>query len=161
MILLISASARAKECAAALERGTGHKTQVATSVPQALARLRSTEYDALAIDQILLETDFRALDTLLNHAGVATPVYVNLGLHSCDRVLREAQAALHRADKEKSMALRAAERLLRNELRNEITGILLTSQIALRPPIDPADVAAKMELVHDMAEKMRERLRVI
>ena len=161
MILLISASARARECAAALEAGTGHKTQVATSVPQALARLRADEYDALAIDQVLLEADFRALDTLLNHSGVATPVHVNLGLHSCERILRETQAALRRAEKEKGVAMRAAERVLRNELRNEITGILLTSQVAMRRVTDPVEVTAKLELVHDMAEKMRARLRVL
>ena len=69
MILLVTVSSRAKECAAALQQGTGHKTQLAGSVPQALDKLRGGEYDALAIDQSLLETDYRAIDTLLNHAG--------------------------------------------------------------------------------------------
>ena len=61
MILLVTTSSRAKECAAALEQGTGQQTQVANSVPQAVTRLQTTEYDALAIDQSLLEADFRAL----------------------------------------------------------------------------------------------------
>src|ERR1039458_7019760 len=80
--------------AAALQQGTRQPTQVANSVPRAVARLQSTEYDALAIDQSLLEADSRALDTLLNHAGTALPIYVNLALHHCDRVVREAQVAL-------------------------------------------------------------------
>jgi hypothetical protein len=161
MILLITASARGKECAAALERGTGHPTQTATSVPQALAKLRAGEYDALAIDQRLLEADFRALDTLLNHAGLATPLYVNLGLHSCERVVREAQVALRRAEKGKGIAMRLAERVLRNELRSEITGILLTSELALRHGAIPEEVVAKIHLVQDMAQKMRQRLHVM
>ena len=161
MILLVTASSRGRECAAALEQGTGQKTQVAGSVPQAVNRLSNAEYETLAIDQSLLEADFRALDTLLNHAGTALPIYVNLSLHSNERVVREAQVALRRAEKEKRTALRTVERDLRNQLRNEVTGILLTSELALRIPAIPADVAAKLQLVQDMAEKLRARLHVI
>jgi len=160
MILLVTTSSRAKECAAALEQGTGHPTQVASSVPQAVSRLQTTEYDALAIDQSLLEADFRALDMLLNHAGTALPIYVNLALHNNDRVVREAQVALRRAEQEKKWAMNLAERVLRNQLRGEVTGILLTSELALRQPAIPADVVAKIRLVQDMAEKMRSQLHV-
>ncbi len=161
MILLVTASSRGRECASAMEQGTGHKTQVAGSIPQALTRLRNADYEALAIDQSLLETDFRALDTLLNHAGTAMPIYVNLSLHNCERVVRETQVALRRAEKEKRMALRTVECDLRNQLRGEVTGILLTSELALRNPAIPADVAAKLQMVQDMAEKMRVRLHVV
>ena len=161
MILLVTASSRAPEYAAALEQGTGQKTDVAGSVPQAVTRLRNAEYEALAIDQSLLETDFRALDTLLNHSGTAMPIYVNLSLHGSERVVREAQVALRRSEKEKRVALRTVERDLRNQLRGEVTGILLTSELALRHPAIPAEVAAKLQLVQDMAQKMRVCLHVI
>jgi hypothetical protein len=75
--------------------------------------------------------------------------------------VRETQVALRRGEKEKRTALRTVERDLRNQLRNEVTGILLTSQLALRNPAIPADVAAKLQLVQDMAENMRVRLHVI
>ena len=161
MILLVTASSRAQEYAAALEQGTGQKTEVAGSVPQAVTRLRNAEYEALAIDQSLLESDFRALDTLLNHSGTAMPIYVNLSLHGSERVVREAQVALRRGEKEKRVALRTVERDLRNQLRGEVTGILLTSELALRHPAIPAEVAAKLQLVQDMAQKMRVCLHVI
>jgi CheY-like chemotaxis protein len=161
MILLVTASSRAPEYAAALEQGTGQKTEVAGSGPQAVTRLRNAEYEALAIDQSLLETDFRALDTLLNHSGTAMPIYVNLSLHGSERVVREAQVALRRGEKEKRVALRTVERDLRNQLRGEVTGILLTSELALRHPAIPAEVAAKLQLVQDMAQKMRVCLHVI
>jgi CheY-like chemotaxis protein len=160
MILLVTTSSRARECAAALERGTGQQTQLANSVPQAVSKLETTEYDALAIDQSLLEADFRALDTLLNHAGTSLPIYLNLALHHCDRVVREAQIALRRGEKEKQWAMGLAERVLRNRLRSEVTGILLTSELALRQPAIPAEVAAQIRRVQDMAEKMRSQLRV-
>ena len=161
MILLVTASSRGKECAAALETGTSQKLHLSASIPQAIQTLRGTEYDAVLIDQSLLESDFRALDTLLNHTGTAIPVYVNLALHGNQRVVREARVALQRVEKERATAMHAAERELRNELRSEVTGILLTAQLALRHSAIPQEVAAKLELVHDMAEKMRARLHVI
>jgi len=161
MMLLVTASSRAHECAAALEQGTGHKTQIASSVPQAITRLRNAEYEAMGIDQSLLEADFQALDTLLNHAGTAMPIYLNLSLHGTARIVREAQVAFRRSEKEKHTALRTVERELRNQLRGEVTGILLTSQLVLRNPALPADVACKLQLVQEMAEKMRARLHVI
>jgi CheY-like chemotaxis protein len=146
MILLVTTSSRARECAAALEQGTGHKTHVANSVPQAVTKMQAAEYDGLAIDQSLLESDFRALDTLLNRCGIAIPLYVNLALHSTERVVREAQVALRRADKEKLMATRTAEQVLRNQLRSQVTGILLNSELALRQKSISADVAEKLQL---------------
>lgn len=160
MILLVTTSSRAKECAAALEQGTGHKTQIAASVPQAVSRLQAGEYDGLAIDQSLLEADFRALDTLLNHAGMAVPIYINLALHSSERVVREVQVALRRADKEKLMAMHSAERVLRNQLRGEVTGILLNSELALQQKSLTPDIAERLKSVRELAERMRSRLEI-
>jgi hypothetical protein len=53
------------------------------------------------------------------------------------------------------------ERDLRNQLRGEVTGILLTSELALRDPALSAGIAAKLHLVQTMAEKMRVRLHVV
>jgi len=159
-ILLVTTSSRAKECAAALEQGTGHKTQVACSVPQAVHKLQAAEYDGMAIDQSLLEADFRALDTLLNHAGMAMPLYVNLALHSSERVVREVQVALQRVDKERAVAMSAAQSVLRNQLRGEVTGILLNSELALRQKSLSADIAMRVQSVRELAEKMRSRLEI-
>ena len=129
MILLVTTSSRARECAAALEQGTGQPTQVANSVPLAVTRLETTEYDALAIDQSLLEADFRALDTLLNHAGTALPIYVNLALHHCDRVVREAQVALRPGRERKAMG-------------HGLGGADLAQPVARRGDRHPADLGA-------------------
>ena len=160
MILLLTASSRGNECAAALERGTGHKTHVASSVPQAVTKLQTADYDLLAIDQPMLETDLRALDTLLNRCGTAIPVYVNLSLHSSERIVREIQVALRRAQEEKLAAERVAGKLLRNELRSEVTGILLNSELALRHAGLAPEIAEKINSVRELAEKMRSRLEI-
>lgn len=160
MILLVTTSSRAKECAAALEQGTGHKTHLASSVPQAVSKLQAADYEGLAIDQSVLESDFRAFDTLLNRCGIAMPLHVNLALHSTERVVREVQVALRRAEKEKQVATRIAGQLLRNQLRGELTGILLNSDLALRQTAISPEVAEKLKSVKHLAEKMRAQLQI-
>lgn len=160
MILLVTTSSRGKECAAALEQGTGHKAHLATSVPQALSKMEAAEYETLVIDQSLLESDFRALDTLLNHCGIAIPQHVNLALHGTERIVREVQVALRRAEQEKLMASHSVERVLRNQLRNEVTAILLNSEMALRQQSLSPDVAEKIKSVRQAAEKMRSQLQI-
>ena len=160
MILLVTTSSRAKECAAAVEQGTGHKAHLASSVPQAVSKLEAAEYEGLAIDQSVLESDFRAFDTLLNHCGLAMPLHVNLALHSTERVVREIQAALRRGEKERLVATHAAGQILRSQLRSEVTGILLNSELALRQGAVPPEVAEKLRSVRELAEKMRSQLQI-
>lgn len=160
MILLVTTSSRAKECAAALEQGTGHKTHVSTAVPQAVSKVEAAEYEVLVIDQSILESDFRALDTLLNHCGLAMPLHINLALHGTERIVREVQVALRRGEQERRMASRSVERVLRNQLRSELTTILLNSELALRQQSISPDVAAKIEAVRQAAEKMRSQLQI-
>lgn len=158
MILLVTTSSRAKDCAAAVELGTGHKTHLAGSLPQALSHLQAAEYDALAIDQSVLETDLRALDTLLNRCGMAMPVYVSLALHSTERVVREIQVALRRFESERFLAMQSAVKILGSQLRGNLTGILLNSDLALRQQSISPDVAEKVKSVRDLAEKIRVQL---
>jgi hypothetical protein len=160
MILLVSTSSRGRECAAALETGSGHKAQLTTTVPQALERLKIADFDVVAIDQSLLEADPRGLDTLLNGCGTAMPLQINLGLHSCERIVREVQTALQRAAGERRAAEQLAGRVLRNELRNEVTGILLNSELALRQQGLAPQIAAKLQSVRESAERMRTRLEI-
>ena len=88
------------------------------------------------------------------------PLHVNLALHSTERVVREVQVALRRAEKEKLVATRAAGQLLRNQLRSELTGILLNSELALRQASISPDVAEKVKSVRELAEKMKTQLQI-
>lgn len=158
MILLVSTSPRARDCAAALEQGTGHKTHLSTTLPLALGRLQAAEYDAIAVDQSLLEIDPHALDTLLNRCATAMPLYVNLALHSIERIVHEVQVGLRRIDGEKVQAMKSAERVLASQLRGNLTGILLNSDLALRQKSIPIEVAEKLKSVRTLAEQMRSNL---
>ena len=54
--------------------------------------------------------------------------------------------------------MEAARRALRNELKAELTGILLSSQMALAIPAIPAGAQTKLRSVCALAEKMKQRL---
>ena len=160
MILLVTTSSRAKEYAAAVERGTGCKTELATSVPHALEKMGKTEYEILAVDQAVLECDSRALDTLLNRCGAAMPVHLNLALQSSDRTVREVQVAMQRVEHERRAAESLAGNLLRSELRGDVTGILLSSELALASQNIVPEIADKLRSVRALAQKMRTRLEI-
>ena len=158
MILLITSSSRAKECAAALEQSARRKVALANSVSRALAKLQENEYETLVIDESLVEIDDSAVDALLNQAGMAMPIYINLGLHRTERVVREVQAGLMRKHAEHLGARRSAVTELQSQLRGDLTGILLASELALRESSLPARVADRINSVHKLAEQIRSRL---
>jgi hypothetical protein len=160
MILLISTSSRAKDCAAALEQSTCQKIQLASSVSKAFALLQAREYEVLLVDESLAEIDDSAIDGLLNRAALAMPIYVNLGIHRTERIVREVQAGLVRKQAEHIVARRSAQRLLRSELRGDITGILLASELALRDTAMPSHLADRLNSVRSMAEHLRSQLQL-
>ena len=116
------------------------------------------EYDVLIIDQFLVEGDLSGLDSLLNRCGMAMPVYINLALHSTERLVREVQVAMRRIDSERLLAMSSAQKILSDRLKGNLTGILLTSELALRQGGIAPEVAEKVRSVRDLAEKMRTQL---
>jgi hypothetical protein len=158
MIIFVSASSRAKECAAAIEQKAHQTVHVATSLSSAIERLEKQEFDVLVLDESFLQLEIGAESLVTNHAGAAMPIYVNLSLHGADRVASEVNCALQRLVAEKVASMRVAENLLRNDLRGQVTAILLNSELALREGSLPANAAAKLREIHGLAEQMRARL---
>ena len=93
MILLITPSARIKECAQSLESATSHPVHTATSLQEAGSRLREQEYAAVIVDQFLVEAEADESERIVQHFGTATPVYVNFAISGIQRVVR--RLALH------------------------------------------------------------------
>jgi len=158
MILLITSSTRAQECAAALERTTGERTQVCLRLSQAARTLRSTECTALVIDQNLMEADPAATDVVLKEAQTAIPVIINLAICGVERVVRDVRSALQRRQEEHLRAARQAEAALRSQLTEALTGILLSSQLAMEVPAVPAAAQARLRSVYQLAMSIRQRL---
>lgn len=158
MILVVTSSPRASECAAAIEKTTGERAQVCPSLKSAAKAIRHQECSALVLDQVLLEADPAAADVVLNDADTAIPVFVNLAITSSERLLADVRAALRRREKERVQATREAESLLRSQLSEALTGILLSSQLALAVPALPSAAQARMRSVYQLAMAIRHRL---
>jgi hypothetical protein len=159
MMLLITASARGQECASELTRATRQETRVANSLRKALGLLRAQEFSAVVIDQIVVDAEPAAVDGVLQAADTAIPVFVNFALSRCERVVSDVRAALVRRERERMLAMRDAETRLRSELNGAVTGILLSSELALAQPSLPAAVEDKLKSVHQLASQLRSRLK--
>jgi hypothetical protein len=120
--------------------------------------LRSNEYSAVVMDDPMVETDCDALESLLNNLGLAVPVYVNLAISNAERITRELRLALRRNRESRMIAIRAAESQLRSEIRDAVTGILLSTELAMRTPEMPADALEKLTSVCQLASNIRSRL---
>ena len=158
MVVLVTTSSRAKECAAAIENKTHQKTDIATSLAKAVKLLQSRDYDALVLDESFQQMELGSASLVTSHAGMAVPIYVNLALHGTERVALDVNCGIERLVAEKLASMRAAENLLRNELRGEVTGILLNCELAQRERQLLPSVAEKLRVMHDLAEQMRRKL---
>jgi hypothetical protein len=158
MILVITPSARAQDCSKAIEDATAESVQVATTLRQGTAHLRSQEYSAVVIDESFLETEPDESEMLLQHIGMAIPVHVSFAIAGMERLLRELRAALQRRKQEVLLARRGTEEALRNELKGTVTALLLSCEMALQVTNLQAVAETKMRAVYKLAQEMRTKL---
>jgi hypothetical protein len=158
MILLLTSSHRRVECGIALEQAIGESVEVCETVRKGTSMLRNNEYSAVIMDDPMVETDGDALETLLNNLGLAVPVYVNLAISNVERIKRELRLALRRNRESRMIAIRAAESQLRSEIRDAITGIMLSTELVLRTPDVPTEAIEKLTSVCQLASNIRSRL---
>jgi hypothetical protein len=160
MILLITSSARGPECAECLSAETTQETHWAQSVQEAATRLREQNYALAVIDQFLLETEPEESDQMIEHLGTAYPIYINFAVTGMDRLLREVRSALHRRKREESAALRTVVEQLNSEMRESLTAVMLSCELAMSVPDVPVPAAEKIRAIDDLARAMRLRLEI-
>lgn len=158
MILIITPSARGQECATTLQEATGDHTHWAENLEQALSRLRAQTYSAVVVDEFLLETGPDEAQHMLEHLGTALPVYLNFGISGMERLVREVRAALHRRKREETLARRAVEEQMRSEMRETLTAMLLSCELAMIVPDMPVPAAEKIRAIDNLARELRVRL---
>ena len=72
MIIVVSASSRAKECAAAIEQKNLLETRVAASLPRAIQLLETHEYQIIVVDDSFQQVESGAESLVISHlAGVS------------------------------------------------------------------------------------------
>lgn len=160
MILLITPSAIGAQCVESFYATTTQETHWARSPQEAAARLREQSYSVAVIDQFLLETEPCESDQMIEHLGTAFPVYVNFAISGMDRVVRELRAALHRRKREESAARRAVAEQLNCEMRETLTAMLLSCELAMSVPDVPLPATEKIRAIDNLARELRLRLEV-
>jgi hypothetical protein len=160
MILLITPSARGQQCADSLRVATNEETQWAANLHDAVTRLREQTYSAAVIDQFLLETEPEESERMMEHFGTAFPVYINFGVTGMERLMREVRSALHRRKREETAARRAVAEQMRSEMRETLTALLLSCELAMSVPDVPGPAAERIRSIDNLARELRLQLQV-
>jgi hypothetical protein len=158
MILLITPSANGPQCVEILRAATGRETHWAKNLHEAATRLREQTYSAAVIDQFLVETEPDESDQMIEHLGTAFPVYVNFAVTGMDRLTREVRAALHRRKREETAARRAVAEQMHSEMRETLTAMLLSCELAMSVPDVPDPAVEKIRTIDNLARELRLRL---
>jgi hypothetical protein len=158
MILLIWSSERAPDCATAIEDTFQQRVHVAATLHECCEHLRLVEYSAVVVDQGITEVEPAQADYLFHHLGTAVPVFVNFSISGMERILRELRAAFNRHGRETLVARHTARLALRNELKDDVTALLLSCGIALDDPTLSEATVARMKKVEEAAVQIKIKL---
>jgi hypothetical protein len=99
-------------------------------------------------------------DQVLEHFGTTFPVYVTFALTGMERLLREVRSALHRRKPEESAARRAVAEQMQSEMRETLTVMMLSCELAMAVPDIPSPAAEKIRTIDNLARQLRLRLEV-
>ena len=158
MVLLIAIAERREDCAQAIRKTTGEVVRLASGWDSARSELRQHSFTAVIIEELLWDSDSRLRDAVHDHCGAAALLVLNLAICGANRVTAETMATLRRHAAEVRHARAEAERQLRGELSEAVTGILLSAELALKTPELPHRAESKIRAVYDLAMGIRERL---
>jgi hypothetical protein len=143
-----------------LSAETSQETDWAQSLQAAATHLREQTYAVAVIDQLLLETEPEESDQMIEHLGHAFPVYINFAVTGMERLLREVRLALHRRKREENAAVRTVVEQLNSEMRESLTAVMLSCELAMAIPDVPAPAAEKILAIDNLARAMRLRLEI-
>ena len=160
MILLITSSATGPQCVESLYAATSQETVWAKTLQEGATRLRERTYSAAVIDQFLLETEPEESDQMIEHLGTAFPVYMNFGVTGAERLVREVRSALHRRKREEVAARRAVAEQMHSEMRETLTAMMLSCELAMSVPDIPDPAVEKIRIIDNLARELRLRLEV-
>jgi hypothetical protein len=157
-ILMVTGIEGARNCAAVVGAQLGMEVEVAEGRKAALTALRRREFAAVAVDETIAECDPAAAEAIWEHSGLAIPLQINFALSGTARLIREIRSALHRREREQTLARRAATAAIESELKSTVAGLLLQSQLALTGAEMPPPIAERLRVVADLASNLRQQL---
>ena len=158
MILIVTPSASGPQCAELIGKALNQQANLVSTVRQAIASVRSAEYRVIVMDEDLFEANPTAAAGVGELAEDAITVFLNFGIASSDRVIREVKAALRRRERDEATARHSANLQLQGELSNDLTGILVSAQTAMSTPDLPGPVQERLSNLYEIARKLQLRL---
>jgi signal transduction histidine kinase len=157
-ILIVTGIEGARNCAAVVGAQLGMEVEVADGRKAALAALRRHEFSAVVVDETMVECEPASAEAIWEHTSLAIPLQINFALAGAERLVREIRAALHRREREQTLARRAAAAAIEIELKTTVAGLLLHSQLALNSSELSSPVAERLRVVADLAGSLRQQL---
>jgi len=157
-ILMVTGIEGARNCGAAVSTQLGMEVEVAENRRAALAILKRREFQAIVVDETMVECDPAGAEAIWAQTGLAIPLQINFALSGAMRVVREIKAALHRREREQALAGRAAAIAIETELKSTVAGLLLHSELALKGSGVPPAIADRMRVVVGLAVTLRQQL---
>jgi hypothetical protein len=158
MILFISPYQNAQHCATLIERATREEVKTVDSLRLALAALRNQEFTAVVGDENLLECSPGAIDAVVERIQSAIPVFLDMACMRAERISKHVELAIRRRELEYKTARDLAIAELHSELKSEVTGLLITSEMAMKYGNVPHAVAEKLVTVLETAKRIRAKL---
>jgi hypothetical protein len=161
MILIVTPSAIGPQCAELIGKALNQQATLVTTVRQAISAVRSAEYRVIVMDEDLFEANPAAAAGVAELAEGALTVFLNFGIASSERVIREVKAALRRRERDEATARHSAALQLQGELSNDLTGILVSAQTAMNTPDLPFPVQERLSKLYEIARKLQLRLQAV
>jgi hypothetical protein len=159
MILIVTPSASGPECAELIGKALNQETTLVTNMRQAISAVRNLEYRVILMDEDLFEANPTAAAGLAELGEAAVTVFLNFGIASSERVIREVKAALRRRERDEATARRSASMQLHGELSNDLTGILVSAQSAMNTPDLLRVAQERLSSLYEIARKLQLRLK--
>ena len=161
-ILIVTAVEGAENLGAVLSREANVTVQVARSRRSALAVLRREEFTLVLLDLAMPggahDVVEGEIDTIWQRSGLAVPMELNLASVGAARLVRLVRGILARREQETLLARRVARTAIEEELRSQVTGLLLQSELILRETSIPEPMREKLTALRELADELRVRL---
>jgi hypothetical protein len=158
MILFISPYQNATDCATQIERGTHEQVKTVDSIRLALAALKNHEFTVVVADENLLECSVGSADALVQRMQPATPVFLDMACMRAERISKLVALAVRRRKQEYKAVRELAIAELHSELKSEVTGLLISSELALKSPSVSAAMSERLTAVLESAKRIRAKL---
>lgn len=157
-ILFVTGIEGARNCAEAVAKQLGKQVEVAEGRKDTLALLRQREFSAVVVDDSLAVCDPAAAEAIWERSGLAIPLQINFALSGAARLVREIRAALHRREREQTLARRAAAAAIETEIKSTVAGLLLQSELALSSSDADSPVNQRLRIMAGLAGDLRRQL---